>query len=92
MSKQNVMVFQNMRPPVAAERGHTPLRSKQAKVVFQLANVKFEDRSVHHVTKEQIVTNYTDDGNLQDSVWDRRHHVTPSYFNTKNTRFYKVNF
>lgn len=34
--------------------------------------------------------NCTDDGRLQDSVWDNRHHVTPSHFNIKNSSYYKV--
>ena len=55
MSRHNVMIFQNMRPPVAAEKGNTPLRGREAKQVFRLANGNFEDRSGQRVTKEQIV-------------------------------------
>ena len=55
MSKNNVMIFQNMRPPVAAEKGNTPLRGKEAKQIFRLANGHFEDRSGQRVTKEAIV-------------------------------------
>ena len=80
-----------MRPPVAADKGNTPLRGKQSKMIFTLANGNYEDRSGHRVTKDQIVMNYTDDGNLQDSAWNNRHHVTPSHFNGKNIRYYKVN-
>ena len=34
--------------------------------------------------------NYTDDARLVDSFWDNRHHVTPSHFNVKNTKHFKV--
>ena len=90
MSKQNTMVYENMRPPVAAELGETPLRSKGARQIFQLANGEFEDRSGFKITKEQVVMNYTDDGKLVDANWNNRHHVTPSLFNTKNHKHYKV--
>mmetsp|Transcript_23568 Transcript_23568/g.31605 ORF Transcript_23568/g.31605 Transcript_23568/m.31605 type:complete len:107 (-) Transcript_23568:933-1253(-) len=92
MSRQNVMVFESMRPPVAADKGNTPLRSKNAKAIFKLANGNYEDRSGQRVTKDQVVLNYTDDGRLQDSAWNGRHHVTPSHFNFKNSRFYKQYF
>ena len=90
MSRHNVMVFQNMRPPVAAEKGNTPLRGKNAKQIFALASGDYEDRSGSRVTKEQVVLNYTDDARLVDSVWDQRHHVTPSGFNVSNHKYYKV--
>ena len=90
MSKNNVMIFQNMRPPVAADLGETPLRGKQAQQVFTLANGEFEDRSGFKITKEQVVQNYTDDGKLADANWNQRHHVTPSLFNNKNHKHYKV--
>ena len=34
--------------------------------------------------------NYTDDGKLVDANWNNRHHVTPSLFNHKNHKHYKV--
>ena len=34
--------------------------------------------------------NYTDDGKLVDANWNNRHHVTPSLFNSKNHKHYKV--
>ena len=55
MSKNNVMVFNNMRPPVAAVNGETPLRGTKANRLFDLANGEFEDRSGHKITKEQVV-------------------------------------
>ena len=92
MSKNNTMVFQNMRPPVAAEAGETPLRGKGSRQIFALANGEFEDRSGFKITKDQIVMNYTDDGKLVDANWNARHHVTPSLFNTKNHKHYKVSY
>ena len=52
MSKNNVMVYRNMRPPVAAHNGETPLRSTKANRLFDLANGEFEDRSGFKITKE----------------------------------------
>ena len=82
MSKNNVMVFDNMRPPVAAINGETPLRGSKANRLFDLANGEFEDRSGHKITKEQVVRNYTDDARIADTNWNNRHHVCPSNFNT----------
>ena len=90
MSRHNVMVFQNMRPPVAAEKGNTPLRGRQANEIFKLANGQYQDRSGSKVTMDQVVHNYTDDARLADSGWDHRHHISPSAWNNKNSRFYKV--
>ena len=50
MSRHNTMVFQNMRPPVAAEKGNTPLRGKNVKRIFELASGDYEDRSGYKVT------------------------------------------
>ena len=52
MSRHNVMVFQNMRPPVAAEHGNTPLRGKNVKNIFKLANGGYEDKSGYRITKD----------------------------------------
>ena len=84
------MIFSNMRPPVAAEKGNTPLRGRNVKRVFELANGDYEDRSGYKITHDQVVQNYTDDARLVDSVWNQRHHVTPSGFNVKNHKYYKV--
>ena len=90
MSRHNTMIYENMRPPVASDAGETPLRGKGARQIFQLANGEFEDRSGFKITKDQVVMNYTDDGKLVDANWNGRHHVTPSLFNTKNHKHYKV--
>ena len=52
MSRHNVMVFQSMRPPVASDYGNTPLRGKNAKRIFELANGDYEDKSGYRVTKD----------------------------------------
>ena len=90
MSKNNTMIFANMRPPVAAENGETPLRGTKAHRLFDLANGEFEDRSGFKITKEQLVANYTDDARITDSNWNNRHHVSPSAFNSNNHKYYKV--
>lgn len=90
MSKGNVLVYQNLRPPVAAEQGNPPVRGKSLTSIFGLANGNVEDRSGTRITFEQIVQNYTDDGKLDDAQWNRRHHVSPSHFNSKNHKYYKV--
>ena len=38
MSKHKVLVYKEMRPPVASLDGESPLRGKNARKVFDLAN------------------------------------------------------
>ena len=92
MSRNNTMIFENMRPPVAAERGRSPLRGKNVKKVFGLANGKYENKSGMKISKELVVQNYTDDARLVDATWNNRHHVTPSQFNLKNAKHHKQFF
>ena len=40
--------------------------------------------------KDQVVKHYTDDARLTDGKWNGRHHVAPSAFNGKNSKYYKV--
>lgn len=49
------MVFQNMRPPVAAEKGNTPLRGKKVEKIFELASGEYEDKSGYRITMDQVV-------------------------------------
>ena len=90
MSKNNVMVFKEMRPPVAALNGETPLRGKHVNKLIDLANGEFSDGNGFRITKDQVVKNYTDDARLSDANWNNRHHVTPSGFNGTNHKYYKV--
>jgi len=89
MSKDNVMIFEAMRPPVAAEKGNTPLRGKGVKDIFSLGTGHYQNKNGTPITKNEVVLNYTDDARMEDSVWDRRHQVSPSAFNTKNSIFNK---
>ena len=66
MSKNNVMVFPQMRPPVAALNGETPLRGKHVNKLIDMANGDFQDASGYRLTKEQVAMNYTDDARLVD--------------------------
>ena len=90
MSKNNVMVFGEMRPPVAALDGQTPLRGKHVNKLIEMANGETQDANGYRITKEQVVANYTDDARLRDGNWNNRHHVTASHFNKANTSYYKV--
>ena len=90
MSKNNVMVFSEMRPPVAGYHGETPLRGKHVNKLIDIANGEYADANGFRITKEQVVKNYTDDARLQDANWNARHHVTPSHFNGANHKYYKV--
>ena len=84
------MVFSEMRPPVAADDGQTPLRGKHVGKLFDLAAGEYQDESGFRLTKEQICKNYTDDARMTDKNWNGRHHVTPSGFNRNNHKYYKV--
>ena len=90
MSKNNVMVFNEMRPPVASHFGETPLRGKHVNKLIDLAQGEYADANGFRLTKEQVVKNYTDDARMSDPNWNNRHHVTPSHFNRTNHTYYKV--
>ena len=80
MSKENVMVFSEMRPPVASIKGASPLRNnKEASKLVDMADGDYVEM---RVTKKQIVESITSDGRIKDIGWDSRHHVTASGFNT----------
>lgn len=50
------MVYENMRPPVAAIKGDSPLRGlKEAEQLAEFANGDFTDQSGLMITKNQIV-------------------------------------
>lgn len=85
-----MMVFEQMRPPVASHFGETPLRTKGASQLIDMANGEYTDPNGYRLSKEQVVKNYTNDARMNDINWNNRHHVTPSHFNTKNTKYYKV--
>ena len=49
--KNNMMVFQEMRPPVAAINGETPLRGKHVNKLIEMANAE-GDGTGFRVSKE----------------------------------------
>ena len=79
-----------MRPPVASHYGETPLRGRAASQLIDMANGDYADMNGYRLSKEDVVKNYTNDARMTDMNWNNRHHVTPSYFNKKNTKYYKV--
>jgi hypothetical protein len=50
----------------------------------------FKDKRGLKITKNYVVKNQTDDGLLAAVDWDKRHHVSPSNFNSQNKSYYKV--
>jgi len=54
MSKNNTMVFKEMRPPVAAHNGETPLRGKHVNKVIDLARDEIQDSAGYRITREQV--------------------------------------
>ena len=90
MQDRKMMVFTEMRPPVAAQEGNSPLRGKHVNKLFDLAASEYQDNSGFRLTKDQLLKNFTDDARLTDKQWNNRHHVTPSAFNYTNHKYYKV--
>lgn len=84
------MVFTEMRPPVAAEDGNSPLRGKNVNKLLDMAASEYADENGFRITKDTIMKNYTDDARMTDTNWNKRHHVTPSAFNGNNHKYYKV--
>jgi len=79
MPGANYIVLKNLRPPVAIDQaGRSPLRGKRARQVFGLADGNFQDKNGFKITKEQIASNYTDDGHLIPLNWNNRHHIVLS--------------
>ena len=90
MSKNNMMVYQEMRPPVASHFGETPLRGKNVNKLIDMATGEYPDENGYRIDMEAVVKNYTDDARMTDPNWNNRHHVTPSHFNKTNHTYYKV--
>ena len=85
------LTFANLRPPVCVNRhGGSPLRGKQAKATFSLANGHYTDKNGFPLQKEFVAAQMTDDGRLADVRWNKRHHSVKSQFNQQNSDFYKV--
>jgi hypothetical protein len=86
---KEVAIFSQMRPPVAAEDGNSPLRGKNAQRVYEFAS-GMRDQTGFKVTNAYVVNNFTDDGKLADTNWNNRHHITPASYNGANHNFFKV--
>ena len=92
---KDVVVYPELRPPVASVDGKSPLRGKRLTNIFrahrQLAG---SDPRNAEVTARIIVEKYTDDGMLapNDDQWNKRHHNIPSNFNESNHTHYKQFF
>ena len=88
----NYIVFKNLRPPVCIDSSDgSPLRGRQPKRTMRLSTSNHATREGFKVTKEMVVRQLTDDGHIEDSIWNKRHAIHPTAFNDKNSTFYKVN-
>ena len=54
-TKDKVKVYGQMRPPVAAADGNSPLRGTRAKQVFKLSTGGYNDRTGYQISKEQVI-------------------------------------
>ena len=89
---KDVVVYPELRPPIASVNGKSPLRGKRLTNIFKAhAQLGGRDPGSAEATAKLIVAKYTDDGMLApgDDQWNKRHHNTPSIFNTKNHTHYK---
>jgi hypothetical protein len=81
MSKERIVIDQDLRPPVALHEGRSPIRNT-------LKNSRINSESKRLSPKARGVT---EDGKLVcEFTWDQRHHISPSLFNDQNHIFYKV--
>ncbi len=88
---KDVVVYPELRPPVASLDGKSPLRGKRLTNIFRAhANLPQDPSNIENTAK-LIVQKYTDDGMLapNDDQWNKRHHHSPSLFNTTNHTHYK---
>ena len=91
---KDVVVYPELRPPVASVDGKSPLRGKRLTHIFRAnANMNADPGNIENTAK-MIVQKYTDDGMLapNDDQWNKRHHHCPSVFNEKNHTHYKQYF
>ena len=89
---KDVVVYPELRPLIASVNGKSPLRGKRLTNIFKAhAQLGGRDPGSAEATAKLIVAKYTDDGMLApgDDQWNKRHHHTPSIFNTKNHTHYK---
>ena len=74
---KDVVVYPELRPPVASLDGKSPLRGKRLTNIFRAhAQMGAQDPTNIENTAKIIVNKYTDDGMLapNDDQWNKRHH------------------
>ena len=75
-----MLVYNEMRPPVASVNGTSPLRGRRGTSAFVPVNKPNKDG--FKITREDIVKHVTDEGKvIQGNRWNTRHQVTHSNFN-----------
>lgn len=90
---KDVVVYPELRPPVASVDGQSPLRGSRLKKVFKVHEKQArKDPALAKATAMMIVQRYTDDGQLIPKEWDKRHDWSPTKFNDKNHTHYKQFF
>ena len=92
---KDVVVYPELRPPVASLDGKSPLRGKRLTNIFRAhAQMGGTDPQNAEATAKIIVQKYTDDGMLapNDDQWNKRHHHNPSLFNNTNHTHYRQYF
>ena len=73
---KDVVVYPELRPPVASVDGKSPLRGKRLTNIFRAhAKMSLKDQSNAEFTAKLIVNKYTDDGMLapNEDQWNNRH-------------------
>ena len=91
---KDVVVYPELRPPVASIDGKSPLRGKRLTNIFKAHARMSKDRVSSEVTSRLIVNKYTDDGMLapNDDQWNNQHQTMPSKWNNKFHTHYKQFF
>ena len=94
---KDVVVYPELRPPVASCDGKSPLRGKRLTGIFKIhSHIRAEsvDPANAEAVAKNIVQKYTDDGKLapDDTQWNKRFHTGPSLFNDKNHTHYRQYF
>ena len=92
---KDVVVYPELRPPVASHDGKSPLRGKRLTNIFKAhAQLGGSDPANAEATAKLIVQKYTDDGMLPpgEDQWNKRFHTGPSLFNSSNHTHYRQYF
>ena len=90
-----VVVYPQLRPPVAAVDGNSPLRGKKYSKVFKVHEKMHQKDPLNSPLNNKVIyENYLDDGKLipTDNQWDNYFSFTKSKFNTQAFTHYKEFF